>query len=130
MDTDPRPRATVLAILATASAVASLAAMVWFARSIAGLLSWFTIWVLSPSIVALALARLMPERFRSWPLLALAGLALLFGPFAYTAVALGSPDAQNALVFAIVPFWQLLGLAVAWLAALVVGALARRRARA
>ena len=101
--------------------------MGWFAQSLAGLLGWFTLWVLSPPIVALALAKLMPERFRSWPLLALASLALLFGPVAYAAVALGPPDAQNAIMFAVAPFWQLLALGAAWLAALAIGARAKRR---
>jgi len=120
----PRP-ATALIRIALTSAVVSLAAMVWFSQSVSAVLSWFTLWILSPPIVALALAKLMPERFRRWPLLSLAGLALLLGPVIYVGAALSAPD---ALVFAVAPFFQLVALGIAWLAALVIGALAKRRA--
>ncbi|HVF34924.1 MAG TPA: hypothetical protein VND91_06340 [Candidatus Saccharimonadia bacterium] len=126
MDPAPERPATALFVLALASAAASVAAMVWFGQSAGALASWFTLWVLSPPIVALALAKWMPGRFRTWPPLALAGLALLFGPVVYAGVALGPADAQNALVFAIAPFWQLLALGVAWLAAIALNAWAAR----
>lgn len=117
----------VLRGLALASALAACAAMLWYGRSLSALLNWFSLWVLAPSLAAYALSVLMPRGFTAWPLLALVGAALALGPVLYVLVALGPSDAQNALVFAIAPVWQLIGIGLAMFGAAVVAAVLRRR---
>jgi hypothetical protein len=111
-----------LRVLAASSALAACAAMLWYGRSASALFSWFALWVLAPSAAAYALSVLMPSSYRAWPLLALVGGSLAFGPVMYVLVALGRPDAQDALIFVVAPIWQLLGIAVSIIGAVVLGA--------
>ena len=110
---DARKGSTVLVAHALLALGATVALMLGFARDAAVLLSWFTLWVLAPALVVLAVA--LALRGRAVPLAATVALALplWFGPFVYGSMLLGRPEAQDALVFAAVPLWQLLALAPA-----------------
>ena len=111
-----------LRLLAVASALACCAAMLWYGRSAAALFSGFALWVLVPSAAAYALSVLMPSSYRLWPFLAWVGASVAFGPFMYLLVALGPPDAQDALIFVVAPVWQLLGIAASIVGAVVLEA--------
>ena len=118
-----RGAASTLGLIGLASIVLTIVAMLWFSQSATALLSWFSLWVLGPSLVVMALAQWLPQRSRSILLHVLIAIAIAVGPFLYLLVARGPPDAQNALIFLIAPFWQLVGIGAALILGLVVPSL-------
>ncbi len=83
----------------------------------------WALWILAPPVIVAALSLFLPADVRSALLVVLVALSLAFGPVVYARAALGEPDAQGPLVFVFVPLWQLVGLVVAGIAALIAHAM-------
>ena len=111
----------VVAAAATLAASVSVAVLA-SAGGIAGVLSWFTLWVLAPMLLCGALAIFTPSTLGTWPRLVLVVLALALGPCAYVSTWLAPPDANDALIFVFMPLWQFAILAPPILWGIVVEA--------
>jgi hypothetical protein len=93
------------------AAVATLACQVWIGGA-ASLASLFTLWILLPAFVTLAIAlRSSARQTALW--CAVMALPLALGLGIYVMAGLGPSDAQIGLVFLFVPIWQLVALAIA-----------------
>lgn len=109
---------TAVRVVVGAAALCAAVSIAVLARAggLAGVLSWFALWVLAPMLSSVVMAMFAPSTLGTWPRLVLVVLALALGPSAYVATWLGPPDAQAGLIFLLMPVWQfaLLAPVVLW----------------
>ena len=99
------------AVLAIGSFI-TVAALCHGGGSLSSLFSGFTIWALIPYGVLLASCSLARTRGRAIATLIVSGIATAFGVFAYGDATFVNTSSTRALVFLVIPFYQLVAAAI------------------
>ena len=113
------------AVLAIGSLI-TVAALYHGGDSLSSLFSGFTVWALIPYGVLLASSSLARTRGKAFATLIVSGIAAAFGVFAYGHATFVNTSSTRALVFLVIPFYQLVAAAI-YIAALFITRIPSKR---